>query len=427
MRTLQPSAQLIENSQEVHGCIATILVFINPLEFTMLAHIRLLFAAALVLTTGAVCAATQTTVGVDANRAQRVSAEQNRHRQMLLERAMPAAAKSGNSVTSATPALPRINTIAAYPPSCMADPLPDTPSGPIYRSNVSLAAYNGNSGQVDSTEIVTITLWRVACSSTEFYNSATLMRIERSSNSQTTYPLFPAIRISQGSIGFADSFFPQNIARMTIEPNTILADTLVDTPIVNDMTFVLENYDSTQTSIFDFNLPFGIRFDNLFASNNQFVINLPLYDPTVQSYPAAFENIPISGYLSTSWYTPNSGEGIVMQVYERLNQPNTLVVAFTWSAYNADGHPVFLVGQVDIPRGAKSATAPLYYTTGGSLGGSGPIDPPHPWGTTTVSFPDCNHLTLTYASNPGIPSYIPQGSGTRDWIRLGRLNGMNCE
>ena len=393
----------------------------------MLAHIRLLFGAALVLTTGAVCATTQTTVGVDASRAQRVSAEQNRHHQMLLERATAPAAKAGDSVASATPALPRINPIAAYPPSCLADPLPDTPSGPIYRSNVSLAAYNGNTGMVDSTEIVTITIWRVACSSSEYFNSATLMRIERNSSSSVVYPLFPAIRISQGTIGFSDSFYPQNIARVTIEPNTILADILVDTPIINDMTFVLENYDSTNTSLFDFNLPFGIRFDNLFASNNQFIINVPLYDPTAQTYPEAFQNIPISGYLSTSWYTPNSGEGIVMQVYERLNQPNTLVVAFTWSAYAPNGYPVFLVGQVDIPRGSRTATAPLYYTTGGSLGGSGPIDPPHPWGTTTVSFPDCNSMTLSYASNPGIPSYIPQGSGTRNWIRLGRLNGMDCE
>ncbi len=396
----------------------------------MLAHTRLLFGVALAFAVCATTAATAAEVGVDASRAARVTAEQIAHSKLLMDRSATVSPKSGNSVTSATPALPRINTLAAYPPSCLADPLPDQASGPTYSRNVSLAAYNGNTGQVDSTEIVTITIWRVACSSTEYFNSATLMRVKRNSNSQTTYPLFPAVRISQDSIGFNDSDYPANIARIAIEPNTILSDTLVDTPIINDMTFVLENYDSTQTSVFDFNLPFSVRFDNLFASNNRFYIEVPLYNPNSSTYPAAFQNIPISGYLSTSWYTPNSGEGIVMQVYERLNEPDTLVVAFTWSAYAPNGNPVFLVGQVDIERGAKTATAPLFYTTGGSLGGYGPVDPPHPWGTTTVTFPDCNSMTLSYASNPGIPgipSFIPQGSGTRDWIRLGRLNGMDCE
>ncbi len=393
----------------------------------MFAHTRILFGAALAFVACATTAASAAEVGLDASRAARVTAEQLSHRKLLMERSASAGPKSADSVASATPALPRINPLAAYPPSCMADPLPDVVSGPSYSRNVALAAYNGNTGQVDSTEIVTITVWRVACSSSEFFNSATLMRITRNSNSQTVYPLFPSIRVSQGSIGFGDSDYPANIARVTIEPNTILADTLVDTPILNNMTFVLENYDSTQTSVFDFNLPFSLRFDNLFASNNLFYIDVPLYDPNSGTYPAAFQNIPISGHLSSSWYTPNSGEGIVMQVYERLNEPNTLVVAFTWSAYAANGYPVFLVGQVDIQRGSKTATSPLYYTTGGGLGGSGPIDPPHLWGTTTVSFPDCNHMTLSYASNPGIPSFIPQGSGSRNWLRLGRLNGLNCE
>lgn len=393
----------------------------------MLSHTRLLFSAMLAFAACSTITATAAEVGVDANRAARVTAEQLTHRKLLMDRSKTASPKSGNSVASATPALPRINTLAAYPPSCMADPLPDQVSGPTFSRSVSLAARNDATGLIDSTEIVTITIWRVACSSTDFFNSATLMRINRSSSSQTVYPLFPSIRISQGTIGFGDSDYPRNIARIAIEPNTILSDTLVDTPIINDMTFVLENYDSTQTSVFDFNLPFSVRFDNLFTSFNLFYVDVPLYNPNSGTYPAAFQNIPISGYLGTSWIKPGSGEGIVMQVYERLNQPNTLVVAFTWSAYAPSGYPVYLVGQVDIARGATTATAPLYYTTGGGLGGDGPIDPPHLWGTTTVSFPDCNNMNLSYASNPGIPSFIPQGSGTRSWVRLGRLNGLNCE
>jgi hypothetical protein len=36
-------------------------------------------------------------------------------------------------------------------------------------------------------------------------------------------------------------------------------------------------------------------------------------------------------------------------------------------------------------------------------------------------------MTLTYASNPGLPAFVPQGSGTRNWIRLATLNGLPCE
>ena len=395
----------------------------------MLAHTRLLLGAALAFAACSITAANAADVGVDASRAARVTAEQLGHRKLLLERGTMAGPKSASSVTSATPALPRINLLAAYPPSCMADPLPDQISGPSYSRNVTLAAYNGNTGQVDSTEIVTITIWRAACSSAEFYNSATLMRIHRNSSSQTVYPLFPAIRVSQGAIGYGDNDYPANIARFTIEPNTILADTLVDTPIINDMTFVLENYDSTQTSVFDFNLPFGLRFDNLFATNNQFFIDVPLYNPTSGTYPAAFQDLPISGYMSSNWYSPAaSGEGIVLQVYERLNEPQTIVVSFSWLAYDPAGIPFWLIGQADISRGAKVATATMVYLTGGGFAGSaGSADAPTIWGSATVSFPDCNNMVLGYASNPGLPASVPQGSGTRNWIRVGRVNGLNCE
>ena len=395
----------------------------------MFVHTRILFGAALAFAACIAMPATAAEVGVDAGRAARVTAEQGNHLKLLAERGAMAKPKSADSVASATPALPRINPLAAYPPSCMADPLPDQVSGPSYSRNVTLAAYNRSTDQVDSTEIVTITIWRVACSSTEFFNSATLMRIDRDSTSQTVYPLFPAIRVSQGSIGYGIDDFPANIARVTIEPNTLLADTLVDTPIINDMTFVLENYDSTQTSVFDFNLPFGLRFDNLFATNNQFFIDVPLYNPTSGTYPAAFQDLPISGYMSSNWYSPAaSGEGIVLQVYERPNEPQTIVVSFSWLAYDPAGIPFWLIGQADISRGAKVATATMVYLTGGGFAGSaGSADAPTIWGSATVSFPDCNNMVLGYASNPGLPASVPQGSGTRNWIRVGRVNGLNCE
>ncbi|HQY55859.1 MAG TPA: hypothetical protein PLU65_11560, partial [Dokdonella sp.] len=90
----------------------------------MLAHTRLLLGAALAFAACSVTTASAAEVGVDAGRAARVTAEQLGHRKLLLERGAMAGPKSATSVTSATPALPRINLLAAYPPSCMADPLP---------------------------------------------------------------------------------------------------------------------------------------------------------------------------------------------------------------------------------------------------------------------------------------------------------------
>jgi hypothetical protein len=395
----------------------------------MLAHTRLLFGAVLALAACSANAATQTTVGFDSTRAVRANLEKNSHSQLLLNRATHADAKSTESVSSATPGLPRANPLRTYPPSCLADPLPDQPSGPTYSKNVSLAAFNTNTGLIDSTEIVNITIWRVACSSSQFFNSATLMRINRNSSSQTIYPLFPAIRVSQGSVGYGDSDYPANLARLAIEPNTVISDTLIDTPIINDMTFVLENYDSTATSVFDFNLPFGLRFDNLFASNNLAFIDVPLYDPTTLTYPAAFQNVPISGYLGTNWYDPTAdGEGIVLQVYERSNDTSNLVLSFSWSAYDPNGVPFWLFGQVDIARGAKTATAPMFYRTGGGFGGSnGSAGPAISWGTSTVTFPTCNTMTLSYSANPGLPAGVPSGSGTRTWTRIANVNGLLCE
>lgn len=397
----------------------------------MFSHTRLLFGALLLAAACSAHAEPQATVGVDASRATRVDALHTARQNLLLDRRTATEPKSGSSINSATPGLPRLNPLAVYPPSCLADPLPDQTSGPTYSQNVSLAAYNGNTGNVDSTEIVTIRVWRVACSTGvgENFNSATLMRIDRQSTSQVIYPLFPAIRVSQGSISFADSNYPRNIARVAIEPNTIISDTLVETPILNDMTFVLENYDSSQTSIFDFNNAFSLRFDNLFSSNNFFFVDVPAYSPTVQTYPAAFQDLPISGYMSTNWFDPASdGEGIILQVYEVAGDTQNLVVAFSWAAYDPSGLPFWLFGQVTIPRGAKAADAGMFYLTGGGLGGNGgQAGSPITWGTALVSFPDCNHMTLTYASKPGLPAGIPTGSGTRNWSRVASVNGLSCD
>ncbi len=370
-------------------------------------------------------AETRTAVPNDPGRSERVSAAQG----ALIARKV--VSKSTEAVNTATPGLPVLNPVRAYPPSCLADPLPDQTSGPTYSTTANLAAYNRNTGEF-LVEGVTITVWRVACSSSEFFTSATLMRIKRQTQFEgdsAIYPLFPAIRISQGSTDYTFDPNGGNLIRVAEEPNTVLSDTFVDVPIIFSTTYVLENYPFQGAGFFDFNLPFGLQFDNLNTSNNLFYINAPLYNPNSSTYPAAFQNLPISGYMSTNYFDPTAdGEGIVLQVYEVGSDPQNLTVSFTWVAYDPSGVPFWLAGQVTIPRGTKTANAPMFYRTGGGFGGNaGGSSAPISWGSATVSFPDCNRMNLSYASNPGLPAGVPSGTGSRVWQRIANVNALACE
>ncbi|MGB0134064.1 hypothetical protein [Dokdonella sp.] len=392
----------------------------------MKSPVRLLMAAVLATTAVSAFAETRLQAVNDPDRAARVSAAQLERQSLLARRAEAAAPKAVAAVNSATPSLPTPNPYNTYPPSCLADPLPDVTSGPVYSTIANLAAYNSNDGSF-VLEGVTIRIWRVACSSSTFFNSATLMRIERQAQYEgddEIYPLFPGVNIKQSAPGYTQ------LPRVALEPNTVVSDVLPDEPILYSTTYVLENYVGINADYFDYNLPFSVQFNNFELNNNLFFINnIPLYDPNNATYPAAFQNLPISGYLATAYYDPAaSGEGIVMQVFQRTGEIDKFVLNFTWSAYDPSGLPFWLTGQVDIARGAKVATSPMAYVTGGGLGGNaGAADPPTIWGTATVSFPDCNSMTLQYASNPGLPAFVPQGSGTRNWIRLASLNGLPCE
>lgn len=389
---------------------------------------RYLFVAALMAATVSASAEPRLAGTPDPARATKVGAEVAKRQQLAIHRA--ADPKSTAAVAQTAAALPRVNPYKAYPPSCIADPVPDQTSGPTYTTTANLAAYDSVNNQT-VLEGVTIRIWRIACSSADSVNAVTLMRIQRQSiyeGDQDVYPLFPVTAIQQGGITYDDPSL-RSYARTAVEPNTVISDVLPDTPIVNSTTYILENYANPNSGFFDFNQSFGIRFDNLDQNSPYYFINVPAYNPTVGTYPDAFQNIPVSGYLSTSWYNPaTSGEGIVMQVYELLGDTQNFIVNFTWSAYDPSGLPFWLTGQVTVPRGTRTVTTPMAYVTGGGLGGNaGAADPPTIWGSATLSFSDCNHLTLSYASNPGLPSFVPQGSGTRSWLRLGRLNGMDCE
>jgi hypothetical protein len=345
------------------------------------------------------------------------------------------------------------NVARAYPAGCFSDtqpsasgniePLPITPSGPLYGGAVTLYAYDSTVSNHDSTEGVTITIWRVACSSSGdklSYNpdggpvAATLMRIQRSSQNEgntSVYPTFPSVRIAQGSIGFDDPNY-RDYVRVVPEPNTVIADTLIDAPVSNSTTYVLENYPYSGASIFAFNQAFQIRFDNGYTNSQgqptgQIVFNVPDYVPNSSTYPAASQPLPINGYMTGSWYDPtHSGEGILTQVYDA--DGHSRIFAATWYTFDAAGNPFWLVAQGTFAIGATSIpNMAVSYRTGGGFAGNftPPLTAPS-WGTMTVSFPSCQKMTFTYNGSASAVNG-PQGSGTKTFTRLGSINSLACQ
>ncbi|ANB16182.1 hypothetical protein [Dokdonella koreensis] len=377
---------------------------------------------------------------IDAGRTARV-AEEQAARAGLLRRpaaAAPASTTAGDeSVDSQYAGLPQANVLRTYPPSCLADPLPDEPSGLLFEKQVTL--YQIRMGQSASTENVVIRIWRVACSSDTTFNSATLMRIQRATANEgrrDMYPLFPAIRVAQNnSVNNVSFDNPKSLIRVVTEPNTVIADSLIDSPVINSTTYVLENYPYTGAGYFDFNLPFSIRFDNLINSGGitrYFTTDVSLYNPTQQLYPDAFRSLPITGYQTAAYFDPaHGGEGMYVDIFEvpaSGSQPRRMVLQWAWFTFDHLGLPFWINGNVDFQPGARSVTSPAIWVEGGRFaGGAGFNAQSKPWGSVTFEFPSCGTFVFDYASNNNLPEGVPSGSGEREWIRLADVNGLTCE
>lgn len=380
--------------------------------------------------------------------AQRSHAAELGARTTLAHSAAAAKAERGDSGTKSLQA----NFWRTYPASCLADPLPENATGPVYSENVTLAARNLDDPSQFYSEDVTISIWRVACSSSgEFYNSATLMRIDRQSQYEGDneyYPLFPHVSVDQitdsNDIPFDDPDL-RDYVRVAVEPNTVISDVTLDSPIVFSQTYVLENFPGAACNgpCFDFNFPFTIRFDNFLGSaeESQYFIDVPTYNPTQSTYPDAFASLPINGYMSSNWYQPGKGgEGIVVQVYEReTSNPGScldvgggtiLPFSFTWFTYDPLGLPFFLYGDGCVPASDPThITVDTFYITGLGFAGNFNQDDRviNPWGQVRFEFPNCNTMFVDFQSDVGLADGIPAGSGSLDYTRLGNVNGLTCE
>lgn len=344
-----------------------------------------------------------------------------------------------NATEAATPSPPFSNDYRAYPPSCLADPLPFNSSGPTYSKLVRLAAFNPNTSQY-SAEDVTITLWRIPCTSAgQFANSVTLMAIDRANNLDGTSPyvLFPGMAVTQGNSTL-------KLVRVATEPNTVRAHVTVDTPVIfnSDSTYVLENFasDSTATAYWDFNAAFTVTFYNYFQGDTGQALSVPSYSPTTATYPDAYKTIPINGYLSGNWFdqtaSARGNEGMTVQIFE-LPAPSTdYLFTFSLFTYDANGFPYWLFGSKAFPANSRGPIVvdTIYSQSGSFLNGQASNSSSQTWGTVTVSFDDCARMHFV-ARKTAVSSIAPGTTNVdivRDWTRfLGtsvlNLNALTCE
>jgi hypothetical protein len=345
------------------------------------------------------------------------------------------ASTDGTNAATATGSGPRVaNEFRAYPPSCLADPLPTTPTHALASFPMQLYSRD-NLGQPVDPETVQITLWRVPCSSSGNLmpynvdggaNSALLMRIDRSgSNNGNTdhFPTFPSLSSDQGSS-------TSNFVRAAMEPNTVVSDGPYDAPVYVSTTYVLENYPDDGVGYTYFNYDFTLVIDPVFDFNCTGCQSIDIngYVPTQQEYPAAFQNLPIDGYMSSAWYDPDhAGEGLVVEIYDNADGTTRSLFA-SWYTYDANGIPFWLVAQGVASMGSNVfANVPVYYYSGGGFAGDFTGVTQYDWGTMNIRFPSCAKMTFDYSGSADAIDGGPSGSGTRTWQRLADINGLNCE
>lgn len=341
-----------------------------------------------------------------------------------------------DAVNSTTQSGPRLaNPYRAYPPSCLADPLPSAASQPATSFQMPLYTRDSN-GNAQTPETVTVTIWRLACSSSgnltpyntdHGSNAALLMRIDRDSsvNGHTdVFPTFPSLTSNQGTT-------TGNLVRAAMEPNTVVSDGPYDAPIYVSTTYVLENYPYSGFGITLFNYDFTFLIDPVIDASCTGCqsININGYAPTPSTYPAAFQPLLIDGYMSSVYYDPaHSGEGFVLEIFDNPGNTSRTVFA-AWYTYDPLGLPFWIIGQgvVNIGQNVMTSQPVYYYTGGGFAGDFGAGVDSHTWGTITMSWANCSTVNFTYNGATDSTVNGPSGTGSRTWTRITDINGLNCE
>lgn len=318
----------------------------------------------------------------------------------------------------------------AYPPSCLSSPLTDAPSGPVQVTQIGTLSTLDAASEYVGTETVDFTFWRVACNAGK---SALLMQISRLPNA-TGYAQWPfsyGIAVSQAGIA--------GTARLAQEPNTLYSSLSLGMLLDSTSDFVFENTQGgalppgVAATSFDFNQALTVTIPNVAAigidpSPPPITASIPAYDPA--QYQDASLALPITGYLSGNWYDPaHGGEGIQTEIGEVTNDGLYFnrYITVAWYTFDSSGTPYWLFGSGGFSAGDRTTTLQLSYSSyGGFAGDFGAEATPQLWGTFNVQFPDCNTMQFTYQSTSGLPSDVPQGSGSKSWTRLTEMSGLAC-
>lgn len=362
-----------------------------------------------------------------------VATVQARIAKLLASRTGKAAAAGTQAKTvvnpTPNPGTPIANPFRAYPPSCAADPVPDVVSGPYYSARVNLYARALNSS-TSGTEQVTVTIWRIACSSSgsltpyntdNGYNAMTFLRIDRDSaynNDTTFFPTFPQILVDQGNGYGVDT----SVVRSALEPNTVISEASYDTPIITSTTYVLENYPVNADYIHYYNYNFKLLVNpNTGNTNDQVEFTVAGYQPNQSDYPDAYAPLFLDGYAAAQWTNGTLGHGLLVQIAEQYDSSGVFSRQLVYDLLLEDtsGNPLWLVGSAVFPVGSTSVTVNASYLGNGLQASA--------WGTAKFEVEDCNHLNVTYTPNSGLPAPIPSFSGVISYDRLFSANGMLCE
>jgi hypothetical protein len=313
---------------------------------------------------------------------------------------------------------PTANPYRAYPPSCLADPLPSVPQGPSAVGLVPMRTVVLATGSAGPIEDVVVAIYRTPCSSG---TSAMLAHVERATTRLDVVVILPQVEIAQGGVVLPT-------ARLSNDPNTVRSSDFFSVSgygfLAGGETYVFENWPEADIPQINYNQSLTVTLKR--SGLQDVSIAVPAYNPA--SYPEASQSIPVSGYLSGAYYDPaHSGEGMMIEVNEASATSRYIFMA--WYTYDASGVPFWISGTGFFSPGDRSVRVDMIYTFGGGFAGGFPSSGVSvaPWGSITLDFPNCNIAHFRYQANSDLPSGVPSGSGSKSWARLTSINGLNCE
>lgn len=323
---------------------------------------------------------------------------------LVLAQSLKPVQEFNNTVHAAEKYSSVTNPKRAYPPSCLALPLPTTPVGPGLTGTLPFRdAITGLNRPVN------VSLWRVPCSASK---GAFLLTLQTDPFAQIELPFFAGEQ--EGQLIYF---------RLNDEPNTTIQSERIAVFLSSGVkTFVVDISEATGFTP-DLNKPFSISAAYV---DGQIAID----QTAISAYSATFYpplgDMPLSGYLTGGYYEPTrSGEGMLIEIAE---VGETLLAVVSWYTFDANGFPFWLVGATPFQPGDTSATISLISKSGGGIAGDFNPDtvPDLSWGSVTISFPNCNSMRFTYQSNHSIQG-LPVGSGERVWTRITSVNRFSCE